>query len=41
VLYISFELTPLFPDGVECTHLIYLAGNSFQLHEFGHLPAGA
>jgi hypothetical protein len=38
---ISYELTPLFPDGVECTHLILLASHSLQLFEIVHLPACA
>ena len=39
MLYIWFELTVLFPDGVECRHLILLASHSLQLSDLVHLPA--
>ena len=37
-LYICFELTPLYPDGVECTHLAYLASHALQFYELVHFP---
>jgi len=37
---ISYKFTPLYPDGVECTHLTLLASRSLQLYYFVHLPAG-
>jgi len=36
---ISYKLTPVFSDGVECTHLTLPASRSLQLYEFVHIPA--
>ena len=35
-----FELTLLYPDGVECIQLTLLASRSLQLYELAQLPAG-
>jgi hypothetical protein len=37
---IPYKLTPVFPDGVECTHLTLLASRSLQLYNLVHIPAG-
>jgi hypothetical protein len=39
VLRHYLELTPLFPDGVECTNLAEISGHSLPMYEFVHFPA--
>jgi hypothetical protein len=39
VLRHYLELTPLFPDGAECTNLAEISGHSLPMNEIVHLPA--